>query len=127
MFIDQLAAIGLMFDVVPISERSSRLHWRFPLDGIERRRSVALDFEHFRTVSRSMPVCLAIADTDRPCRCKSRIIIVSLSLITDIPLPTIGRSIDDDAPPVYRGAPRKTGYGANWGRFKRHFWGVLLR
>ncbi len=35
--------------------------------------------------------------------------LVSLSLITNIPLPTIGRSIGDDTPPVFRGAPRKTG------------------
>jgi alkanesulfonate monooxygenase SsuD/methylene tetrahydromethanopterin reductase-like flavin-dependent oxidoreductase (luciferase family) len=34
--------------------------------------------------------------------------IVSLSLITNVPLPTIGRSIGDDAPLVFRGAPRKT-------------------
>jgi predicted transposase YbfD/YdcC len=31
------------------------------------------------------------------------------------------------APPVFRGAPRKTGGNANWGRFKRHYWGVLIR
>ncbi|MGO4622637.1 plasmid pRiA4b ORF-3 family protein [Ensifer sp. 2YAB10] len=41
--------------------------------------------------------------------------IVSLSLITEIPLPTIGRSIGDDVPPVFRGAPRKTGYSAQTG------------
>ena len=23
--------------------------------------------------------------------------------------------------------PRETGYGANWGKFKRHIWGVLVR
>ncbi|ABC92944.1 hypothetical conserved protein (plasmid) [Rhizobium etli CFN 42] len=38
--------------------------------------------------------------------------IVSLSLITNIPLPTIGRSIGDDAPLVFRGAPRKTSAAA---------------
>ncbi|MEX2697374.1 hypothetical protein [Rhizobium mongolense] len=53
--------------------------------------------------------------------------IVSLSLITNIPLPTIERSIGDDAPPVFRGAPRTTGGRSTWGKFKRHYWGVLLR
>jgi transposase len=48
-------------------------------------------------------------------------------LITNSLLPDIGKSIGDDAPPVFRGAPRKTGYSANWGRFKRHLWGVLIR
>ncbi|MBO9096865.1 MULTISPECIES: hypothetical protein [unclassified Rhizobium] len=53
--------------------------------------------------------------------------IVSLSLITNIPLPTIGRSIGDDAPLVFRRAPRKTSGRSTWGRFKRRYWGVLLR
>lgn len=53
--------------------------------------------------------------------------IASLSLITNISLPTIGRNIDDDAPLVFRGAPRKTSGCSTWGRFKPHYWGVLLR
>ncbi|MCJ8509650.1 hypothetical protein MUU53_17220 [Rhizobium lemnae] len=44
--------------------------------------------------------------------------IVSLSLITKIPLPTIGRSIGDDAPPVFRGVPRKTGGRSTWGKIQ---------
>lgn len=63
------------------------------LDGIVMKRTWAGEV---RNVSRSIPACLAIADTDRPCRCRSRIIIISLSLITEIPLPTIGSSIGDD-------------------------------
>lgn len=42
-----------------------------------------------------------------------------------IPLPTIGGSIDDNRS---FGVPaRKTGCGANRGRFKRHIWRVLFR
>ncbi|CAK7261978.1 protein of unknown function (plasmid) [Shinella sp. WSC3-e] len=78
-----------------------------------------------RTVLRSMPVCLAIADTDKPCRCKSRIMIVSLSLITNIPLPTIGRSIGDAAPPVFRGAPRKTGGALKLGKIQTALLGSI--
>ena len=37
-------------------------------------------------------------------------------MITEIPLPTIGRSIGDDAPRVSRGAPRETRGGAKLGR-----------
>ncbi|MER8615092.1 transposase [Mesorhizobium sp. M1216] len=67
---------------------------------------------YLRTVLRSIPLSLAIADTDRPCRCKSSIIIISPILITEIPLPTIRRSINDHAPPVSRSALRKTGDSA---------------
>ena len=91
----------------PSASNGSRVRYgsRFlRFESAQRPRSIYLS-----TVLRSMPVCLAIADADRPRRCKSRIMIVSLSLITEIPLPTIGRSIDDDAPPVFRGAPRETG------------------
>ncbi|MER8849822.1 hypothetical protein [Mesorhizobium australicum] len=70
---------------------------------------------YLRTVLRSIPLYLAIADTDRPCRCKSSIIIVSPILITKIPLPTIRRSINDHEPPVSRRALRKTGDSAKLG------------
>src|SRR5688500_3927024 len=82
---------------------------------------------YLRTVFRSKPVVRAIADTDRPCRCRSSITTNSPRLITENPLPTIGMSIGEDAPPVFQGAPRKTGTRSDWGRFKRHFWGVLRR
>ena len=39
-------------------------------------------------------------------------------MITEIPLPTIGESIGEDAPPVFRGAPRKTGDTANLGKIQ---------
>ena len=70
---------------------------------------------YLRIVFRSTPVCLAIADTDSPCRCISKIMTISPSLITAIPLSTIESSIGDDAPPVLRGAPRRTGGNAKTG------------
>lgn len=60
---------------------------------------------YLRTVLRSISTCLAMAYTDRPCRCKSRIIIVALSLITNSLPPAAGESIGDDAPPVFLGTP----------------------
>ena len=39
-------------------------------------------------------------------------------MITAIPLPPIGRSIGDDAPPVSRGAPRETGGSAKLGKIQ---------
>ena len=42
-------------------------------------------------------------------------------------LPPIGRSFGKSQPPVFRGAPRKTGGHTNWGIFKRQFWGDSLR
>src|SRR5215210_9567773 len=64
---------------------------------------------YLRTVFRSKPVVRAIADTDRPCRCRSNITTNSPRLITEHPLPTIGMSIGEDSPLVFQRAPRKTG------------------
>lgn len=50
-----------------------------------------------------IPLSLAIADTDKPCRSKSSIIIIPPILTPEIPLPTTGRSIIDHAPPRYTG------------------------
>ncbi|WP_365962661.1 IS66 family transposase zinc-finger binding domain-containing protein [Mesorhizobium sp.] len=80
---------------------------------------------YLRTVLRSIPLSLAIADTDRPCRCKSSIIIISPILITEIPLPTIRRSINDHAPPVSRSALRKTGDSAKLGKIQTALLGSI--
>ena len=60
----------------------------------------------------------AIAETHRPCRCKSKIITSSPRSITACSLPTIGSSIGNSAPPVFRGAPRKTGGSAKLGKIQ---------
>jgi hypothetical protein len=78
-----------------------------------------------RTVLRSIPLCRAIVDTDRPCRCKSSIIIISPILITETPLPTIRRSIGDHAPPVSRSALRKTGGSAKLGKIQTALLGSI--
>src|SRR5215208_3177586 len=69
-----------------------------------------------------------MAETDRPCRCRSKIMTTSPSLITVPSPPACGDSIDDrfaaDLPglaPGGRASPRA------WGEFKRHFWGRSLR
>ncbi|WP_292147750.1 ATP-binding protein [Mesorhizobium sp.] len=80
---------------------------------------------YLRTVLRSIPLSLAIADTDRPCRCKSSIIIISPILITEIPLPTTRRSINDHAPPVSRSALRKTGDSAKLGKIQAALLGSI--
>src|SRR5436190_13286031 len=57
---------------------------------------------YLRTVLRSRDSCRAIAETDSPCRCKSKIITSSPSRITAPPLPPIGRDhpgVGDRAPP----------------------------
>src|SRR5215472_8560049 len=46
---------------------------------------------YLRTVLRSRSSCRAMAETDSPCRCKSKIITSSPSRITAAPLPPIGR------------------------------------
>jgi len=50
---------------------------------------------------------------------------ISPSLITDIPLSTIESSIGDDAPPVFRGAPRKTGGNAKLGKIQTALLGSI--
>jgi hypothetical protein len=50
---------------------------------------------------------------------------ISPSLITNIPLSTIESSIGDDAPPVFRGAPRKTGGNAKLGKIQTALLGSI--
>src|SRR5262249_49646290 len=52
---------------------------------------------YLRMVLRSRPVRSAIADTDRPCLCRSRITINSLSLITPVPRAVALQRIMDQA------------------------------
>src|SRR4051795_4100496 len=85
---------------------------------------------YLRTVLRSRSSCRAIAETDSPCRCKSKIITSSPSRITAPPLPPIGR----DHSGHRRSARRRASRGApreprrhTWGIFKRRFWGESLR
>ena len=62
--------------------------------------------------------------TDRPCRCRSRIMTSSPSLITVPPPPAKGRSIGDDSRrPASRGMPGSLAPHENWGKFKCHKWG----
>src|SRR5438094_10287056 len=85
---------------------------------------------YLRTVLRSRSSCRAIAETDSPCRCKSKIITSSPSRITAPPLPPIGRDHSGHRRSARRRASRGAPRGPRrhtWGIFKRRFWGESLR
>ena len=111
---------GIRFNPLPqvgserIDDRRPRLSWT-----IGRSLKAAFNvFAHRLTIDASLsgncrhrqPLLMQIQDHDR-----------LPQLDHQHPLPTIGKSIGDDAPPVFRGAPRKTGGRSTWGRFKRHY------
>src|SRR5271163_3931794 len=69
-----------------------------------------------------------MALTDRPWRCKSRIMTSSPSLITASSLPPAeGPSVIRCGRPAIPGMPGMAGSHENWGNFKCHKWGELLR
>src|ERR1700722_12605457 len=69
-----------------------------------------------------------MALTDRPWRCKSRIMTSSPSLITASSLPPAeGPSVIRGGRPAIPGMPGMAGSHENWGNFKCHKWGELLR
>jgi hypothetical protein len=83
---------------------------------------------YLRTVLRSLPVRSAIADTDRPYLCSSRIVINSFSSTTHPPSATafealmVGQAVEAPAGHGPPGLQRP-----DWGHFIRPVWGVLVR
>ena len=79
---------------------------------------------YLRTVLRSMPSCRAMAETDRPCRCKFQDH-DELPKFDHRAAPSRQREQHRriGAPPTSRGMPRKAGSHENWGKFEAHKWG----
>jgi hypothetical protein len=75
----------------PLSQvgRERRYHGRARL--ARARRPAPQGSMYLRMVLRSRSSCRAIAETDNPCRCKSKIMTSSPNRITAPPLPPIGR------------------------------------
>src|SRR5919205_3852372 len=84
---------------------------------------------YLRTVFGSFPVRRAMAETERPWRCRFRIMMSSPSLTTVLPL--FGCARGEDGRSVGRSASRASReavlQGANWGKFDRHYQGEFIR
>ena len=85
----------------------------------------ALLNEFFGIAFRSTTHAREIADTERPCRCKSRIITSSPSSITDLLPTTIAETFCNPSGESPDQRPTKT--PINWVIFKRLKWGVSTR